>query len=277
MIKLIKKILNKFLGGKKMREIKIGDNLSGVMLKIKDGLTFEKLNELMTMGWATIDFNNGETIDLIKSYKDDMSDEYNYKLTIHIGDKSINRTLFSEDKKNLAITELYIPLQYDKVKSFSTANNLYIQDDPFFYEIFEFDGNHSQVNVICNNLCLEEGITKKQAINELSNYISKANFAIVEGELVLPSDEFITGDSRVDYPNGFKQDNCIIISILATSDLVAQGWNTPADATSPAYIRGCSDVCAQLLEDKIRVIASKVVAGQPSKTIIYRIVLMKIN
>lgn len=116
---------------------------------------------------------------------------------------------------------------------------------------------HDKTYVVCENMCFEEGYTKKQ-IDE--------KYAVLTGTIVTNTEG--KGNFAVDYPEGFNRDNSIVISAAAQYGLggtwsygnVANNRVTPGVDLISAYILVTVNVSSTFASSEIP----------------YKVVLMKI-
>ena len=112
MIELIKKVINKIRGGKKMRAIKADDILGGVTIHIKQDLTFQQLKSLLgNNGYYEANDGKNHSIISLHAVYDDYYSIINYDF--HIGSKSdtfySTATLFNNSGKlNFSEIEVFI-------------------------------------------------------------------------------------------------------------------------------------------------------------------------
>lgn len=104
-------------------------------------------------------------------------------------------------------------------------------------------------------------------------------YAILTGNLQLPEADSgnLTGSIEIDYPEGFTKDNCCIVSLLSHSATKTDYWSTQTNALDSLTIILGNACCVTLKPEKIRIAANKVNDSQPTNTITYKLVLMKIS
>lgn len=142
---------------------------------------------------------------------------------------------------------------------------------------------HEKVYAICENMCMEETMTKEQIYNELGNksdtshnhddrYKLQGDFAIVTGSVSIEASSNTTVEK--DYPTGFTVDNCVPISfgikIVENKGYNYEGiYEDSGDALNNSYKRRLN-----LVSDKIKIYVSNAIDS--TKTVYYKIVLMKV-
>lgn len=105
-------------------------------------------------------------------------------------------------------------------------------------------------------------------------------FAIVEGVIITPGKgaTYLTGVAKVDYPQGFNQTNCMVISIMGGSFRDNALLSTPmCNEDDNGYVRGVAGLVASLTNSNISVSVRKLETSQESVTIPFKIILMKID
>lgn len=111
-----------------------------------------------------------------------------------------------------------------------------------------------------------------------SKVIYKDNFAILEGTLTTPESgsETLSVQRDVNYPNDFNADNCVVISYLAkrNDDF---GWATYTPKDAAGYLIGSAGLRVLLKSNNITIAKDKSDSSEPSTTVNYKIILMKIN
>lgn len=117
-----------------------------------------------------------------------------------------------------------------------------------------------------------------------SSVIYKDNFAVVTGSLSGPAGGNGEYQGDINYPDGFNQDNCVVISCSLDLENSATIWGSGATFDSSSFIGGAlpTYVCLQenIIKIEIRNIridsTAKVFSLPLEATINYKIVLMKI-
>lgn len=150
---------------------------------------------------------------------------------------------------------------------------------------------HEKVYVVCENMCMEEGMTKEQinsGLNAKSNtdhnhdsrYKQINDFAVITGTIQMPeaNAQTTTGSINVNYPTGFTKDNCIVISIMGNRvNNTSSGWATPQSSSSLSYVLGNCDLAADMQSSTIRVLANKPNVAAARYDIDFKLVLMRID
>lgn len=144
---------------------------------------------------------------------------------------------------------------------------------------------HEKVNVICENMCFEEGMTKEQITQGLAGksntdhnhddrYKLIGDFAILTGSTEVAKSS--TGTVTLNYPAGFTADNCVAIScgikVVNNKGYNYEGIYTDAD-----------DLLANSYRRRLNLTNGNVVFviynpnTDQAMTVNYKIVLMKIS
>ena len=128
---------------------------------------------------------------------------------------------------------------------------------------------HDKVYVVCENMCMEEAYTKEQIDEKL------ANVAVITGTITKPSGTYVSDLTYYDYPEGFTNSNCVVVSAMA-KPLSTENW-TFGEGTkfkdsdpirlNPSVRLGINKVCASVCSDTEEV----------GLTFDIKIVLMKIS
>lgn len=129
---------------------------------------------------------------------------------------------------------------------------------------------HEKVYVVCEDMCMEEGMTKEQ-IN--SEYKLQGDFAILTGSTQ------VTGSSKgtveIDYPSGFTVDNCVAIS-FGIKVIENRGYNYEGIYTnSEDSIDNCYRRRLNLNSSKVKMVVYN--PNTDAMTVYYKVVLMKIS
>ena len=116
---------------------------------------------------------------------------------------------------------------------------------------------HDRANLVCDDMCLVEGIPKE-------------NIAVITGNITV--NEEGTANLRLDYPTGFNKDNCVVISAMLYNVDTMNVWTIGLlGNTSNNLYKFIPEI---ELGTKIAIGLSD--TNQTSKTVPYKIVLMKI-
>lgn len=111
-----------------------------------------------------------------------------------------------------------------------------------------------------------------------SRPVYNENFAIVKGTIITPEANSGNwfGETQINYPEGFTQNNCIVISIMSTL-LGNDNWKTPgASGRAVEATGGNYSSTAILGDDNITARVFKISDGEGTKRIEIKIVLMKL-
>lgn len=135
---------------------------------------------------------------------------------------------------------------------------------------------HDRVNVVCENMCFEEGMTKEQilakfntlqtALNELTSKIQK-----VSGSATF--DNSATATVEINYPQGFGPENCIAFGGM-TKGLHSAKWKNNVGITTGTSQIAINPIIT-FLDDKIRVEIKTTSAI--SQSVSYQFYLMSIG
>lgn len=78
---------------------------------------------------------------------------------------------------------------------------------------------HSKTYVVCENMCMEEGMTKEEILEKVNLKFDKSNIAVLSGTVEVPAAD-ATGVSQKllleNYPTGFNKNNTVVIAQLIT-------------------------------------------------------------
>lgn len=117
---------------------------------------------------------------------------------------------------------------------------------------------HSKVFVVCEDMCMEEGMTKEQ----IENTINK--FAVLTGTIKGTGG----GSVDVDYPSGFTKDNCIVIGQMINN------FGGSSFVSGAGYSSSINPI-VRLKNDKVGITINT--DSTSEITYGYRVMLMKIN
>ena len=106
------------------------------------------------------------------------------------------------------------------------------------------------------------------------------NIAVLVETITMPeaNSNNLQGSTDMNYPSGFTNTNCVVISVMSHNSIHADWWGTPRSHTINANaVVGNGDTCAILKPDKITIHSYKLVNEQERDDIAFKIVLMKIE
>lgn len=156
---------------------------------------------------------------------------------------------------------------------------------------------HNKVYVFCENMCMEEGMTKDQIGDNfsslstdldimevnLNNYVealsqqivdinSRIDMKMLEGRINVVAGQ-IPATQDIDYPDEFGPNNTIVLSTMTTSGVGANSiYGYPSNAT----LGNVSDPRVILNKDKIQLqIPHNLSDG--TVTLVYKILLLRVN
>lgn len=132
---------------------------------------------------------------------------------------------------------------------------------------------HEKVYVTCENMCMEEGLTKKQIEDKF-----KDSVVVIKGAKTLnqatTSGTYEDTSWMIEYPEGFNQRNTIVLSYAGTiNDYSRIGAYGHIGMISGDSLMGTLPRAVALMEDKINLHACN--SSETSKTWYYTLVLMK--
>lgn len=111
-----------------------------------------------------------------------------------------------------------------------------------------------------------------------SKVIYKDDYAVITGTIVMPeaNAEVLGGSTDINYPSGFNNSNCVIISLTSHNSLHPDWWCTRTSPGGVGYVSGSQDLRAALKSSNITVWSTKSEAMQSRNDVTFKIVLMKI-
>lgn len=123
--------------------------------------------------------------------------------------------------------------------------------------------------------------------NNFQKVIYKDNIAVIYGRFNTPeaNSSDLGGSLTVNYPSGFNAHNSCVLSIMGknvTSSSSASDqdavyvWSTPVKASAVGYVLGSGDLRVGMHRNNMYVSYTKSTAAEPSVTIEFRLVLMKL-
>lgn len=175
-----------------MRNILVGDKLNNENLTMDfSDLTLNSFAGIGDDIYPIIVTNNGR----IECYS------VNGGYAIDVLYNSASTSLFvinSNGNVSVNKTSYVLPEDFGTVQS--------INSNLVGYNEITFDGGHEKVYAICENMCIEETMTKEQ-IEALCNKV-----VVISGQIHWSSSTQV-GEATVNYPNGFNSDNTKVLSI----------------------------------------------------------------
>lgn len=123
------------------------------------------------------------------------------------------------------------------------------------------------------------GVAGSEYLLKSSEVVYDSRFVTIIGTIEMPAanDAVITGATNIKYPNGFNNNNCIIISLMSHNTLHNDWWSTSSNSKySNSMIKGSGDLTATLKSDNIAVSANKVNTEEDGKDVTFKITLMKL-
>lgn len=133
---------------------------------------------------------------------------------------------------------------------------------------------HEKANLVCDDMCMVEGVSKEEFNSKIVNYKLKDDFAILTGSMTVEagaSDAPTNAILDVNYPSGFDKSNCVVLSTMTT--------NTVPTSTTYSYPHNLNvldsemKLTVMLGNDVIQISVGNTTSA---KTFNYKIVLMKI-
>lgn len=115
--------------------------------------------------------------------------------------------------------------------------------------------------------------------NNFQKVIYKDNIAVIyaNGDSPDKNSESLNFFLDINYPTGFNQTNCCIISLMSyRTNRTDPDWATTEPASSSAYLLGNGDLKAILRKNHISVSYCKYDTAEPSIEVAFRVVLMKL-
>lgn len=108
--------------------------------------------------------------------------------------------------------------------------------------------------------------------------ITNGDFAVITGSTTTTSDS-LTATTKVNYPNGYSVNNCVVISIMGGKTIggIDYPWTTSLGKDSSSYLLGCAELGVSLDADGITVRRSRISDNEPASTKKFKLVLMKIS
>lgn len=87
----------------------------------------------------------------------------------------------------------------------------------------------------------------------------------------------VTGFTDIAYPDGFNNENCIVISLMSHNTLHSDWWCTVTNSSySYSMITGSGDLSTRLKPDVITISSMKVAHEEKRKDVTFKITLMKL-
>jgi len=88
----------------------------------------------------------------------------------------------------------------------------------------------------------------------------------------------LQGTVDINYPTGFTNTNCVVLSVMSHNNVHADWWGTSRSHTINATaVAGNGDTCAILKPDKITIHSYKLANEQDRNDVAFKIILIKIE
>lgn len=210
-------------------------------------------------------------IDLSKESTKDTFNQASFKL---LTSSTSYPTVTQQDINKYSGTDTIYQLEFARFKSGSTG----ISDFKDTRQFLNFAGIYTQIKADCKTI-IDQIKQELASVEDGSAYILKNNLVTIIGTIAMPeaNDSVIGGSTDIQYPEGFNNNNCIIISLMSHNTLHTDWWCTTSTSRySSAMITGSGDLCARLKSDRITISSNKVSIEEDRKDITFKITLMKL-
>lgn len=107
----------------------------------------------------------------------------------------------------------------------------------------------------------------------------QSNISILTGTITMPetNSNTLQGSVDINYPSGFTNTNCVVISVMSHNTIHTDWWGTPRyHAHSSSVTTGNGDTCVILKPNNITVHSYKANNEEARKDVTFKIVLMKV-
>ena len=104
-------------------------------------------------------------------------------------------------------------------------------------------------------------------------------FVVITGTINMPeqNDSSLTGSTDIAYPDGFNNENCVVVSLMSHNTLHTDWWCTTSNSKLPsASIMGSGDLTVKLKTDSVSVSSNKSATSESRRDITFKVVLMKL-
>lgn len=136
---------------------------------------------------------------------------------------------------------------------------------------------HEKAYLVCEDMCLEEGMTKEEINKKLQYYTLRSNFAIFQGNILMENGQGTSNE--IDLPTGFTSDNCIVLSAMFHGNTdTATKFSYGYLESSNSYVAGAIGHCITLTNsNKLKITIQNPMSSTSGNRIFeYKIVLMKL-
>ncbi len=108
---------------------------------------------------------------------------------------------------------------------------------------------------------------------------TQANIAVLTANVKTPEagSSIINALAQINYPQGYNQDNCVIVSLMSWNKTFTTKFWSSLGATQSAAEMGCYGLRGTLRPDNIEVQVHKIDPAESAKNVTIKIVLMKVS
>lgn len=104
-------------------------------------------------------------------------------------------------------------------------------------------------------------------------------FVTIIGTITMPeiNEDLLGGSTEINYPEGFNNENSVVISVMSHNTVRDDWWSTPLNGKiGGSTVMGNQDVVVTLKSDKIRIGSTKGATSEPRRDVTFKITLMKL-
>ena len=114
--------------------------------------------------------------------------------------------------------------------------------------------------------------------NDVTINVTQANIAIIKGTIQMPEagSEAINGGTKVNYPQGYTSENCVVVSLMSHNTLHSDHWCTTGQVDALSIMQGNGNLFARLTPESITISVEKLSTGEQRRDVTFRLVLMKV-
>ena len=123
------------------------------------------------------------------------------------------------------------------------------------------------------------GNANKLGNKDAKQYLLKDDVVVINGKIKMPAANSgtLNGTTNVDYPEGYTNQNTLILGIMAHNTTHTDWWSTTSDHDLPSSNNlGSGNLLATLKPENISVSSTKVDDVAPGNDVTFKIILAKI-
>lgn len=88
--------------------------------------------------------------------------------------------------------------------------------------------------------------------------------------------ETLNGQAKVNYPQGYTSENCMIVSLMSHNILHPDHWVTTGQTDALSAMQGNGNLFARLTPENITVVVEKFSKAEQRRDVTFKLILMKL-